>query len=189
MDMWKSYILAVDEVLPKVKKVHDHFHLIKYLNEAIEKVRRREVKVNEVLINSHYSLLKNRVNFTAKQHFKFEDVLRINTQVSHAWRLTECFKSLFGCQNYQEAFRRYSDWSSFCNWEKIPAITKVVTMFGNHIKGVCNALVETVSNAMAERLNGKIQEIKTIARGYRKFANFRTAVLFFNDGLDLYPHT
>jgi transposase len=42
-------------------------------------------------------------------------------------------------------------------------------MFSNHIKGVCYALVESVSNAMAERLNGKIQIIKTIGRGYRKF--------------------
>ncbi len=61
-------------------------------------------------------------------------------------------------------------------------------MFTRHIIGVCNALVETLSKAMAERLNGKIQEIKTIGRGYRTFQNFRSAILFFNDGLNLYPH-
>ena len=60
-------------------------------------------------------------------------------------------------------------------------------MFTNHIVGVCNALVETLSNAMAERLNGKIQEIKTIGRGYRTFENFRSVILFFNGGLNLYP--
>jgi len=37
-------------------------------------------------------------------------------------------------------------------------------------------------------LNGKIQELKTIGRGYRTFANFRSALLFFNGGLELYPH-
>jgi hypothetical protein len=41
---------------------------------------------------------------------------------------------------------------------------------------------------MAERLNGKIQEIKTIGRGYATFENFRSALLFFYGGLDLYPH-
>jgi len=40
---------------------------------------------------------------------------------------------------------------------------------------------------MAERLNGKIQEVKTVARGYRTFKNFRSAILFFHGGLDLYP--
>jgi transposase len=46
-----------------------------------------------------------------------------------------------------------------------------------------------LSNAMAERLNGKIQEFKTAGRGYRTFANYRSAILFFHGGLDLYPLT
>jgi transposase len=41
---------------------------------------------------------------------------------------------------------------------------------------------------MAERLNGKIQEVKSTARGYKTFENFRSAILFFNGGLSLYPH-
>ena len=52
---------------------------------------------------------------------------------------------------------------------------KVAKMFYNQLKGVCNA--------MAERLNGKIQEIKTVARGYRTFKNFRSTILFFHGGL------
>jgi len=40
---------------------------------------------------------------------------------------------------------------------------------------------------MAERLNGKIQELKTIGKGYRMFENFRSAILFFYGGLSLYP--
>lgn len=188
LDMWKAYNTAVEEVLPKAKKVHDRFHLMKYLNEAIDNVRKREVKKNEVLVNSRYAFLKNRVNLTAKQHYKFEEVIRANTAVGYAWGLKESFKSLFGCKNYQEAFGRFSDWNSFVNWERIPELTKVAKMFSNHIRGVCNALVESASNAMAERLNGKIQLIKTIGRGYRTFTNFRSAILFFNGGLDLYPH-
>jgi len=65
---------------------------------------------------------------------------------------------------------------------------KVAKMFGRRIVGVCNAMVENLLNAMAERLNGKIQEIKSIGRGYAIFENFRSALLFFYGGLDLYPH-
>jgi transposase len=53
---------------------------------------------------------------------------------------------------------------------------------------VCNTLVEKLSNGMSERLNGKIQEIKIHAKGYRKFENFTSAILFFHGGLNLYPH-
>lgn len=187
IDMWKPFITAVGEVLPNSKKVHDRFHLIKYLNTAIDKVRRRETKGNEILVGSRYSLLKNTENLTQKQYFKFEEILRINFEVSQAWKLTECFKNLFGSADYNDALNRFSVWTSFCDWENIKEISEVVKMFRNHIVGVCNALVEKASNAMAERLNGKIQELKTIGKGYRRFENFRNAVLFFNGGLNLYP--
>lgn len=187
VDMWEAYSIVIKEELPNSKIVHDRFHLIQYLNKAVDQVRRREVKTIEELKNSRYSLLKNQENLTMKQHFKFEEVLQLNTAVSLAWRLKESFKGLFDCQDYQEAHSRYGDWSSFCNWEDIPEISKVAKMFGKHIVGVCNALVEKLSNAMAERLNGKIQEIKTIGKGYRTFENFRSVILFFNGGLNLYP--
>jgi len=55
-------------------------------------------------------------------------------------------------------------------------------------------LVEKLSNAIAcpdlsgaERLNGKIQELKTTGRGYRTFEKFRSVILFFNGALNLYP--
>jgi len=162
VDMWEAFINTVKELLPQSKIVHDRFHLVQYLNKAVDAVRRREVKTHEELKNSRYALLKNQFNLTIKQHFKFEEVLSINTKVSLAWRLKESFKSLFNSPNYNEAHSRFSDWLDFCNWEDIAEITKVTKMFTNHIVGVCNALVETLSNAMAERLNGKIQEIKTI---------------------------
>jgi len=40
---------------------------------------------------------------------------------------------------------------------------------------------------MSRENYGKIKEIKTIGRGYRRFENFRIAILFFCGGLDLYP--
>ena len=70
---------------------------------------------------------------------------------------------------------------------KIETISKVVDMFGRHLKGVVYALASKFSNAMAERLNGKIQILKSVGRGYRTFDKFRSAILFFYGGLDVYP--
>jgi transposase len=66
-------------------------------------------------------------------------------------------------------------------------MNKVINTFINHAWGIVNALISGLNNAMAERLNGKIQEIKLAARGYRRFQNFRSAILFFHGGLDIYP--
>lgn len=49
------------------------------------------------------------------------------------------------------------------------------------------AVKHRITNAVAEGLNSKIQQIKSVARGFRKFANFRIAILFFCGKLDMYP--
>lgn len=186
VDMWKAFINSVKEAMPQADIVHDRFHLVKYLNDALDKVRRREVKTHELLRNSRYALLKNPENLTEKQRIKFEQIKAANHEVAKAWQVRENFKSLFS-SNPQEAFGLYMKWASDATHRNMKEVTKVVDMFHAHLKGVINALVTTFSNAMAERLNGKIQQLKSIGRGYRKFANFRSAILFFHGGLDLYP--
>lgn len=186
MDMWKAFISTAKEILPKADIVHDRFHLVKYLNQAIDKVRRREVKKNEELKDSRYALLKNEENLTEKQRIKFDAIREANYEVSKAWQVRENFKDLFESSG-MAGFTLYSKWATDALKRKIKEVTKVVEMFNNHITGVINALITNFNNAMAERLNGKIQELKTVGRGYRKFNNFRSAILFFHGGLDLYP--
>jgi len=52
MDIWMSYIKTANDILPNASIVHDLLHLVKYLNEAIDKVRRMEVKLHQELKNS-----------------------------------------------------------------------------------------------------------------------------------------
>jgi len=54
MDMWKAYLSVAKERLPNADIVHDRFYLVKYLNDAVDKVRKREVKSNEELKNTKY---------------------------------------------------------------------------------------------------------------------------------------
>ena len=187
MDMWKAFIQTAQEILPNASIVHDRFHLIKYLNEAIDKVRRREVKQHQDLKNSRYALLKNPENLTERQRIHFEAIADANYEVSKAWQVRENFKTLFS-KGKLMATLSFLQWANDATKRKIKEVDKVVEMFKNHLSGVVNALLINLTNAMAERLNGKIQELKTVARGYRTFTNFRSAILFFNGGLNLYPH-
>jgi len=187
MDMWKAFILTAQEILPNASIVHDRFHLVKYLNEAIDKVRRREVKQHQELKNSRYALLKNPENLTERQRIHFEAIADANYEVSKAWQVLENFKALFS-KGKLLATLSFLQWANDATKRKIKEVDKVVEMFNNHLSGVVNALLINLTNAMAERLNGKIQELKTVGRGYRTFTNFRSAILFFNGGLNLYPH-
>ena len=187
MDMWKAFIQTAQEILPNASIVHDRFHLVKYLNEAIDKVRRREVKQHQELKNSRYALLKNPENLTERQRIHFEAIADANYEVSKAWQVRENFKALFS-KGKLLATLSFLQWATDATKRKIKEVDKVVEMFNNHLSGVVNALLINLTNAMAERLNGKIQELKTVGRGYRTFTNFRSAILFFNGGLNLYPH-
>jgi transposase len=187
MDMWKAFIQTAQEILPNASIVHDRFHLVKYLNEAIDKVRRREVKQHQELKNCRYALLKNPENLTERQRIHFKAIADANYEVSKAWQVRENFKALFS-KGKLLATLSFLQWATDATKRKIKEVEKVVEMFNNHLSGVVNALLINLTNAMAERLNGKIQELKTVGRGYRTFANFRSAILFFNGGLNLYPH-
>jgi transposase len=188
MDMWRPYINSVTNKMPDAEIVHDKFHLIQYLNKSIDKVRRREVYGNEILRNSRYVLLKNEENLTEKQRVKYDMIKDSNLQVTKAWQIRENFKSLFDYYNEENgAIELLKNWANDSYMKGIKEVNKVILMFLDHARGVVNALISNLNNAMAERLNGKIQEIKVTSRGYRKFKNFRSAILFFHGGLNLYP--
>lgn len=179
---------AVDSKSQNAEIVHDKFHLIKYLNEAIDKIRRREVKSNDALKNCRYVLLKNEHNLTQKQQVKYQMIKDSNFEVTQALHVRENFKSLFDYYHDENcAVELLENWAQDSYKKCIKEINSVVKTFWSHARGVVNALISGLNNAMAERLNGKIQEIKLVARGYRKFENFRSAILFFHGGLNLYP--
>jgi transposase len=185
--VWPVYINSAQELLPNAAITHDRFHLIIYVNKAIDQVRRREVKRHDELKNTRYALLKNPENLSEKRRIKFESIISTNYEVSKAWQVRENFKELFSSGKLF-AWTLYNKWTADSKRKNIKEIDNVVDTFNKHISGVANALILNLSNALAERLNGKIQELKTVAKGYRTFANFRSVLLFFHGGLDLYSH-
>lgn len=186
-DMWEAYINTAKEELPKAKLCHDKFHLVKYLNQAVDIVRRKETKTQEELRNSKYIWLKDKMNLTEKQRLKFEAINNVNYETARAWRIKENFRDITFNQPLEHAFVLFWRWCNDALKSQINSIIKVAEMFKRHTLGIVNAMALNKNNAMAERLNGKIQEIKLSAKGYRKFENFRTAILFFHGKLNLYP--
>ena len=187
-DMWKPFIFGVQTYFPKAKNCHDNFHLVGYLSKAVDKVRRREVKKFEELKNTKYIFLKDKNNLTEKQRLKFEAINKTNYAVSRAWQVKENFRDIQFRQDRVMAILMYHWWRQNALNAQIKEITEVVEMFDRHRTGIINAIETGANNARAERLNGSIQELKTIGRGYRNTENFRIAILFFHGNLDLIPH-
>ena len=187
MDMWKAYISCAEEFLPNADIVHDNFHIIKYLNKAVDDVRKNEVKENEVLKKTKYIFLKNKKKWTQDQESKFEEVNKINLKTADAWRMKENFKEIYTFWNQKQCIHFFKKWYINTLESKIKPMINVADTLLKHLKGIVNAAISTLSNSMAENINGKIQIIKSVGRGFKKIEGYRNSILFFNGNLDLLP--
>jgi len=193
MDMWKPFMNEAFAAFPYADIVHDKFHIVKYLNDGVDKTRISESKAlviedNESLKNSKYLFLKNEENMTDKQTVRFQAIKEMTLKTCQAWRIKENFKSFFNCKYINEAKIYFSQWFLDVNDSGLPQMIKIAKMLINHSTGLLNYIKHKISNGMAENLNGQIQRMKTVGRGFRAFKNYRNAILFYLGKLDMIPH-
>lgn len=188
MDMWESYMLVVEKLLPNADIVHDKFHIIQYLKQAIDNERKKEVKTEAVLKKGKFTVLKKEKNLTEDQKIQFDKIMTANLKTAQAWSFAETFNLVYDSQQVAEAYAYFDMWVDAVKNSTISAMKKVAKTFEKHITGIINYVKHRITNAKTERFNGKIQSLKNISRGYKSFENFRSAILFFNGNLKLYSH-
>jgi transposase len=108
MDMWKPFIKTARLSLPHANIVYDRFHVIKYLNGAVDATRRKENKQlvqqnNDVLTGTRFIFLKNSENLTDAQRLRFEQLQSVNLATCQTWRMKENFKGFFDSANLEDA--------------------------------------------------------------------------------------
>jgi len=97
MDMWAPYAKLVREHATNAQILFDRFHIVKHLHEAVEEVRRSEmrrlsVKERVVFKRSRWLLLKNPWNLTGDQKERLSTMVRWNTPIVRAYYLKESFQ-------------------------------------------------------------------------------------------------
>lgn len=186
-DMWEAFINGALKYFPNARHCHDLYHCVTYLNNAVDKVRKREVKEFKELRHTKYIWLKDMSRYTPNDRMRFDKLENAEYQVSQAWKVKELFRDLLRLHYHgdMEAYGMLGDWMADALRYNIGEINDVVFMFKRHLKGIISAMVTGANNGKAERTNGSIQEIKTIGRGYGTAERYRIAILFFYGGLDM----
>lgn len=187
MDMWKPYMIAVNEVIPQADIIHDKFHTAKYLNKAVDDVRKEEVKKQEILKNTKYLFLKDKDDWTEAQTLRFEEINEINLNTSQAWQIKENFKGLYGQGNRQLCLNYFEKWYVSILETGIKQMIKVADTMVRHLKGIINSAMTEITNSNAENLNSQIQVVKSVARGFANVSSYRNAILFFHGNLNMFP--
>jgi len=186
MDMWKPFMTAVTEVIPQADIVHDKFHTAKYLNSAVDDVRKSEVGEQIILKNSKYLFLTNPENWTEFQTLKFEEINQVNSVTSQAWLIKENFKEIYNQGRKELCLTFFELWYKNTLDSGIKRMIKVADTMLNHLKGIINSAVTKITNSGAENINSQIQVVKSVARGFSNINGYRNAILFFQGNLNMF---
>jgi len=194
MDMWPAFANAQAQVLPHAQIVHDRFHIAGYLNEAVDATRKDEHRQllrhdDKTLTKTKYLWLRSDPTLTEAQRQSLEALCGLELETAKVWAFKESFRQFFACETEYGASVFFRQWHEAALALGNVHLSKVALMLDRHLDGLLAYVRHRVTNALAENLNGQIQRIKTNARGFRQFANFRVAILFFLGKLDLYPQT
>lgn len=186
MDMLPAYRRAA-AALPNADVIHDRFHISGNLGKAVESVRRSEQRTEPQLKGSRYVWLKNPENLSEKQEAMFKSLMKLELRTAQAYAFRQVFRSFFEHDDVKEAEKFFDNWCAEVLKARMAPFTKVVKMLRRCLPGLLNYVKHKLTNGYAECINSLIQEIKTVARGFRTFYNFKIAILFFLGKLELNP--
>lgn len=194
MDMWEPFVQSTLAHVPgaAAKIVHDPFHLVKAMNEAVNEVRKNEHRCllaegSDILKGTRQLWLYGLENVPAKQAQRFEEVWNVNLKTSRAWILKEVFRSFWLCDTVQKAQRYFDKWYSRAIRSRLGPVKKVARTCKSHLDNILTFFVHRLTNGPIEGLNNAIQGLIKKAFGYRNTERFKTDIFFHFGGLDLYP--
>jgi len=95
IDMSKAYIKGVGKEFPDAEITFDPFHIIKLANEALDEVRREEVKQEPILRKTRWIWLKDQAKWTSKQCEVFHALPKAHLKTTRAWQLKETLRGIF----------------------------------------------------------------------------------------------
>ena len=192
VDMWEPFIRTIQQQVPEADIVHDKFHVSQYLGEAVDQVRRQEHKElmaqgDETLKGTRQLWLYNPQNFSPDQVEEFSALKDLHLKVARAWAAKELFTKFWEYQEPGWARRFFKDWFGWVSRSRLQPVVAVAQMLQRHLDHLLTYLKHHITNAVTEGLNSKIQSLKSAARGFRNFRNYRIRILFFCGKLNLYP--
>jgi transposase len=178
MDMSPSFISGVTEYFPKANIHFDRFHVVKLLNEAMDKVRQAERKEHDALKGHKYTFLKNRNNLSDHKQQALSELITLYPTLGKAYRFKELFNDLWEMDSEEEATQFLVEWCNEVDKSDITPFKQFVKTIKSHWTGIINFCETEINNGILEGINSKVQLAKRRARGYRCTENFINMIYF-----------
>jgi transposase len=171
LDMSPAFVKGLREHFPKAHLTFDRFHVMKIIGEALDEVRRNEIKGRPELKKTRYIWLKNRENLTAHQEKTLTSLEDANLLTAEAYRMKLTFQDLYYQCNHEDAAQFLDEWIGMVEASGIAPMVDVAKTILKHKTGVLRWFKSGHTNGLLEGINSLIQAAKAKARGYRSIRN------------------
>lgn len=174
-DMWAAYLKVIARKAPQALNILDRFHIMRKFNEAIDEIRRGEVrqfKVNQqenILERGRWLLLKRPENLSEKQTVRMDELLKLNLASIKGYLLREDFQRFWDYQRYDFAGKFLDNWVTRTLQTDLEPMHKVAKMLRKHKPMILNWFKAKgrLSSGAVEGLNLKAKLTMRKAYGFR----------------------
>jgi len=167
LDMSAAYQAGAREHCPNAKISFDPFHVVALAHEALDQVRRAEVKQEADLKGVRWGTLKDPAGWTSRQIDQMHWLQRSNLKTARAWRLKQALREVFATgKNIGHAQTLLVRWLSWARRCRLAPFKRLATTLKTHLEGVLEHFRSRLSNGFAEAINARVQAAKARARGY-----------------------
>jgi transposase len=186
MDMWKAFRTSTlkEGHAAQAGILYDKFHVLRHLNEALDKVRKSEYyrlagEDRRFIKGQKYTLLSHQANLSLEGKKSLKLLLAANKRLNTAYLLKESFAQLWDYQREGWARRFFDQWRASLKWQRLKPFEKFARMIADHWTGI--ALYCHPDNKVAlgfvEGLNNKIRVLQRRAYGLRDEEYLRLKIL------------
>jgi transposase len=174
-DMWVPYLKVIAKKAPNALNILDRFHIMRKFNEAIDEVRRTEVKAfkaanqENVLEKGRWLILKRPKNLSEKQTSRLGDLLKLNLSSIKAYLLREDFQQFWEYTIPAAAEKFLDNWVTRTLQTDLEPMKKVAKMLRNHKAKILNWFEAKgkLSSGAVEGLNLKAKLTVRKAYGFK----------------------
>lgn len=206
-DMYEPYLYVTKAMFHNAKFVVDRFHYVRYIMQALDKIRIR-LQDNFGYNSKEYRLLKNKKNVSLLRKYSadvqwwvytkryknghevemlpgdiLKELLAIDEELKQGYYLKEQFLYIINKSTYEIAEKDLLTWIELCRESKISEMIEASKTIENWLEYIVNSFIDKrYSNGFTEGRNNKIKVVKRIGYGYRNFDIFRRRLLYiFSD--------
>jgi transposase len=183
-DMWAAYLKIIAKKAPQALNILDRFHIMRKFGEAIDEIRRNEVKQfktdgqDNVLERKRWLLLKRPENLTEKQTIRMEELLKLNLHSIKGYLLREDFQRFWEYQRYDFAGKFLDNWTTRTLQTDLEPMKKVARMLRKHKPLILNWFKAKgqLSSGSVEGMNLKAKLTMRKAYGFRTLKGLQIAL-------------